>query len=76
MGTNGPILVAVPAPESIAEFKVQTSLYDASYGRNAGANVDVYVPHRLEEGYGLNREALTQIAETVVNQEAQTEEAA
>ncbi len=28
----------------------------------AGATVDVYVPHRLEEGYGLNREALTQIA--------------
>jgi hypothetical protein len=25
MGTNGPILVAVPAPETIQEFKVQTS---------------------------------------------------
>jgi single-stranded-DNA-specific exonuclease len=28
----------------------------------AGASVDVYVPHRLEEGYGLNSDALTQIA--------------
>ncbi|HLJ96314.1 MAG TPA: single-stranded-DNA-specific exonuclease RecJ, partial [Gemmataceae bacterium] len=27
-----------------------------------GATVDFYVPHRLEEGYGLNAEALQQIA--------------
>src|SRR5262249_46029895 len=32
--------------------------------RLMGAQVDLYVPHRLEEGYGLNREALRQIAET------------
>jgi len=28
-----------------------------------GASVDLYVPHRLEEGYGLNGDALRQIAE-------------
>jgi hypothetical protein len=41
MGTNGPILVAVPAPETIEEFKVQTSLYDANYGRSGGGNIQV-----------------------------------
>lgn len=29
-----------------------------------GAKADFYVPHRLGEGYGLNREALKQLAET------------
>jgi single-stranded-DNA-specific exonuclease len=30
--------------------------------RLMGAQADFYVPHRLEEGYGLNRDALRQIA--------------
>src|SRR6202050_639167 len=33
--------LAVPAPDTLEEFKVQTGQYDASSGRSAGANVDI-----------------------------------
>src|SRR6266542_3646396 len=38
---NNLINLAVPAPETIQEFKVQTSLYDATFGRSGGGNVQV-----------------------------------
>jgi hypothetical protein len=44
--------VATPNPDSIQEFKVQTSQYDASYGRNAGANVDVLTKAGTNQWHG------------------------
>ena len=33
--------IGIPNPDTIAEFKIQTSNFDAGYGRNPGANVNV-----------------------------------
>jgi Carboxypeptidase regulatory-like domain len=52
MGTNGVILVGVPAPETIEQFKVQTSLYDASYGRSGGANIQLVTKSGGDELHG------------------------
>lgn len=43
---------AVPPPDAIQEFKIQTSTYDASYGRNPGANVDVVTKSGTNEWHG------------------------
>jgi len=44
--------VAVPNPDTIQEFKVQTGQFDAAFGRNAGANVDVVTKGGSNEYHG------------------------
>ncbi|HMD39534.1 MAG TPA: TonB-dependent receptor [Candidatus Acidoferrum sp.] len=39
--SNNFSIVPVPSPDSLEEFRVQTSLYDASQGKTSGGNVDV-----------------------------------
>jgi hypothetical protein len=33
--------IPIPSPDAIEEFRIQTTLYDAGFGRDAGANVEV-----------------------------------
>ena len=50
--------VAVPAPDTIQEFKVQTGNYDATYGRGTGANVDVVSKSGSDKFHGTAWEFL------------------
>src|SRR5579859_4362244 len=52
MGTNGVVLVGVPAPETIEQFKVQTSLYDARYGRSGGGNIELVTKSGSKQFHG------------------------
>ncbi len=49
---NGAQALAVPAPETIQEFKVQTSLYDATFGRGAGGSVQAVTRSGANEFHG------------------------
>ena len=41
-----------PAPESIAEFKIQTSVFDATYGRSGGGSAQVVTRSGTNEFHG------------------------
>jgi hypothetical protein len=52
MGTNSAPSLSVPAPETIQEFKVQTSLYDATFGRSGGGNVQAVTKSGTNQFHG------------------------
>jgi hypothetical protein len=51
---NLPVLdnVPLPNPQTVREFKTQTSLYDASQGRNGGGNIQVALKSGTNEFHG------------------------
>jgi Carboxypeptidase regulatory-like domain len=42
----------IPNPDTIEEFKIQTSTYDAGYGRNPGANVNIVTKSGTNDLHG------------------------
>ncbi len=53
---NNAVRVAVPAPESIQQFKVQTSLYDATFGRSGGGNIQAVTRSGSNDFHGASYE--------------------
>ena len=52
IGTFDTDSIAVPAPETIQEFKIQTSLYDATFGRSGG-NIQIVTRSGGNELHGI-----------------------
>src|SRR6185503_14679528 len=52
IANNAAALLPVPAPESIQEFTVQTSLYDATFGRGGGGSVQAVTRSGGNEFHG------------------------
>lgn len=50
--TDQNVLIFIPNPDSIQEFKVQTSAMDASFGRNGGATVNLVMKSGTNELHG------------------------
>src|ERR1039458_5748676 len=44
--------IPIPNPDAIQEFNIQTSNYDAGYGRNPGANIEVVTKSGSNEIHG------------------------
>jgi hypothetical protein len=42
----------IPNPDAIEEFRIQTTMYDAGYGRDAGANVEVVTKSGTNQFHG------------------------
>lgn len=51
-GNGDEVGLAIPAPDTIFEFKVQTANYDAGYGRGTGANVDLVSKAGTDQFHG------------------------
>ena len=57
-GTHGGI--GIPNPDAVQEFKIQTSQYDAAYGQQVGANVNVVTKSGTNDWHGTAFEFLRQ----------------
>ena len=50
--------IGIPNPDALMEFRIQTSTYDAGYGRNPGANVNVVTKSGTNTWHGTAFEFL------------------
>jgi Carboxypeptidase regulatory-like domain len=51
-GSNSLTTVPVPNPDALGEFRVSTSLYDASQGRGSGGNINVVIRSGTDRFHG------------------------
>ncbi len=51
-GAGGSANMTYPNIDAIAEFRISTSIYDASYGKNAGANIEVVTKSGTKDFHG------------------------